>query len=411
MNDIKVFQTMLGNTDPWMVKGIEFDQVKETITIEMGLKGEVLWACSQCRKRMHAHACERRRWRHLDTQQYATWIVADAPLVQCEEHGTQQVRVPWAEPYARMTMAFENMAMVLLKGMTTAAAKKHMGISWDQADGIKQRAVVRGLERREVVVMKHLCVDEKHAGKKLWLTIVSCVDDGKARVVYMAPGKDQAALDPFWQSLSKEQLAGIESIAMDMSDAFTNSVLALVPEGRTKIVYDRYHVSQNMGKAVDEVRRQEQAQMTKDEAKSMKGSRYWWLYNPNHIPSRLVRRFRQLRDIAHKTAKAWEFKELLRAFWDCPDEPTGRYHLREWLRRALRSALDPIRRVAKMCRDHLENLLTYFAHRATNASAEAINSRIQALINQACGYRNANRLMADIYFHFGGLDMKSRPIQ
>jgi len=295
-----------------------------------------------------------------------------------------------------------------LQGMTTAAVTRRLGISWDEADGIKQRAVRRGRRREPVRIMRHLRVDEKHAGHKLWLTIVSCVDDGKARVVYVAEGRDQVTLDAFWHSLTEGQLAGIESVAMDMSEGYTNSVLLHVPGGRQKLVYDRYHVAQQMNKAVDEVRRSEQAAMAAEDAKTMKGSRYWWLYSPKHLPRKVKSRFRRLQDIARKTAKAWEFKELLREFWDCPDRESGHEHLREWLSRALRSCLQPVRRVARMCKRHLENLLTFFAHRSTNASAEAVNSRIQSLINQACGYRNPERLIAEIFFHYGDLDLAPR---
>jgi len=357
---------------------------------------------------MHVNGTYARRWRHLDTQQFKTWIEADVPTLLCDEHGAQQVRVPWAEPYARFTMLFEEVAIAMLQGMTTEAACRRMAISWDEADGIKQRAVRRGLERQRPRIMKHLLVDEKHAGRKLWLTVVSCADKGKAHVVYVKEGRDQAALDAFWHSLTEEQLAGIESIAMDMSEGYTNSVLMNVPGGRDKLVYDRYHVSQQMNKAVDEVRRQEQATMPDEASKAMKGNRFLWLYNPQNLPYGTKARFRRLQDIARRTAKAWEFKELLRAFWDCPDRVTGQEHLRAWLRRALRSCLVPVSKVARMCRDHMANLLTYFEHRVTSASAEAINSRIQALINQACGYRNPKRLIADILFHNGNLDLAPR---
>ena len=408
MNDTKVFQALLGATDPWMVEAVEMDTTRETVTIELGLKEGTIWGCPVCQKRMHVHGWERRRWRHLDTQQFKTWIEAEVPTVRCEEHGAQQVRVPWAESYSRFTMLFEELGIALLQGMTTAAVTRRLGISWDEADGIKQRAVRRGRLREPVCIMRHLRVDEKHAGYKLWLTIVSCVDDGKARVVYVAQGRDQETLDAFWHSLTPEQLNGIESVAMDMSEAYTNSVLLHVPGGRQKLVYDRYHVAQQMNKAVDEVRRSEQAAMAKEEAKTMKGSRYWWLYHPSHLPHKLKRRFRQLQNIARKTAKAWKFKELLRRFWECPDRPTGHDHLREWLKRALRSSLDPVRKVARMCKRHIENLLTFFAHRSTNAAAEAVNSRIQALIDQACGYRNPDRLIVEILFHYGDLDLVPR---
>ena len=411
MNDTKVFQALLGVTDPWMVEAAQLDTTRETVRIELGIKPGTLWACPVCQKRMHVHGWERRRWRHLDTQQFKTWIEGEVPTVRCDEHGAQQVRVPWAEPYSRFSMLFEEVSIALLQGMTTAAASKRLGISWDEADGIKQRAVRRGQGRQRPQIMKQLRVDEKHAGYKLWLTVVSCVDDGKARVVYVAEGKDQATLDPFWKGLSPEQLEGIESIAMDMSEAFANSVLRHVPGGRQKLVYDRYHVSQQMNKAVDEVRRSEQAAMAEEEAKMMKGSRFWWLYHPKHLPRGVKSRFRRLQDVARKTAKAWEFKELLREFWECPDRISGHDHLREWLRRALRSCLDPVSRVARMCKKHIENLLTYFAHRSTNASAEAVNSRIQSLINQACGYRNPRRLIAEIFFHYGDLDLNPRFLQ
>ena len=408
MNDISVFQAILGATEPWRVEAVAVDTAKELIRIEMGLLKDRPWACPACHRAMHVHEWNRRKWRHLDTQQFQTWIEADVPTVVCPEHGAQTVQVPWAEPYARFTMPFENVAIALLQAMSAEQARRRLKISWDEADGIKARAVTRGLRRQRPAVMKHLRVDEKHAGHKLWLTLVSCVDDGKARVVYVAQGKDQAALDPFWASLTAEQLAGIESIAMDMSEAFTNSVLLRVPDGKSKLVYDRYHVAQHMNQAVDEVRRQEQAAMSASTAKEVKGTRYWWLYRPDHLPQELRRRFHAVQHIAKRTAFAWELKELLRAFWDCPDEPAGRHHLREWLRRALRTALAPVRRVASMCRDHIENLLTYFAHRATNASAEAVNSRIQSLISKACGYRNPLRLINDVWFHFGDLDLEPR---
>ena len=38
MNDTKVFQALLGATDPWMVEAVEMDTTRETVTIELGLK-------------------------------------------------------------------------------------------------------------------------------------------------------------------------------------------------------------------------------------------------------------------------------------------------------------------------------------------------------------------------------------
>ena len=205
MNDTGVFQSLPGATDPWKVEAVEMDTARETVTTGPGLKEGTVRGYPACWRRMHVHGRERRRRRHLDTRRSGTRIEAEVPTVRCDEHGAQQVRVPWAEPRARFTMLFEDVAIALLQGMTTAAVARRLGISWDEADGIKQRAVRRGWRRRTARVMKHPRVDGKHAGHGLWLTIVSCVDDGKARVVHVAQGKDQAALDAFRRGLTDER--------------------------------------------------------------------------------------------------------------------------------------------------------------------------------------------------------------
>ena len=72
-------------------------------------------------------------------------------------------------------------------------------------------------------------------------------------------------------------------------------------------------------------------------------------------------------------------------------------------------AAAPIIEAAKTLKRHLANLLTYFTHRITNATAEGINSKIQTIKLMACGYRNREHYKTAIYFHCGGLDLYPRP--
>jgi len=67
--------------------------------------------------------------------------------------------------------------------------------------------------------------------------------------------------------------------------------------------------------------------------------------------------------------------------------------------------LEPVKKVARMFKTHWDNIVTYFRHHLSNAHAEGINSRIQQLIQQACGYRNRSRFKRDVFFHLGGLDL------
>jgi transposase len=40
---------------------------------------------------------------------------------------------------------------------------------------------------------------------------------------------------------------------------------------------------------------------------------------------------------------------------------------------------EPMVKVARMIRDHLDNLLTFFEHRVNNATSEGLNSKIQTV--------------------------------
>ena len=74
---------------------------------------------------------------------------------------------------------------------------------------------------------------------------------------------------------------------------------------------------------------------------------------------------------------------------------------------AAHSRLKPVRKVANMRRDHLDNILTYCRPRATNAVAEGLNSKIMAIKRRACGYRNRGHLTT-IIFYCGGLNLYPR---
>jgi transposase len=63
--------------------------------------------CPTCGREAPGYDARERRWRHLDTCQYRTMVIAEVPRVRCPEHGVLQVAVPWAEAGSRFTALFE----------------------------------------------------------------------------------------------------------------------------------------------------------------------------------------------------------------------------------------------------------------------------------------------------------------
>src|SRR5260370_3114063 len=105
--------------------------------------------CRECGARCPGDDSDERRWRHLDTCQYRTILIAKVARVRCEEHGVRQVRVPWSEERSRFTALFEALVIDWLQASESiAAVAKGMRLSWEEVAGIRSRAVARGLERR-----------------------------------------------------------------------------------------------------------------------------------------------------------------------------------------------------------------------------------------------------------------------
>ena len=71
----------------------------------------------------------------------------------------------------------------------------------------------------------------------------------------------------------------------------------------------------------------------------------------------------------------------------------------------MQTGLSEVRKVAKMLRKHLENILTYFDSYITNATPGGLNSKIQSLKANARGYRNFNNYRTTILFFCGKLDL------
>ena len=69
------------------------------------------------------------------------------------------------------------------------------------------------------------------------------------------------------------------------------------------------------------------------------------------------------------------------------------------------SRLAPVIETARLIQRHLPNVMTFFAHRITNAVAEGLNSKIQTIKKMAYGFRNREHFKTAIYFHCGGLDL------
>ena len=108
---------------------------------------------------------------------------------------------------------------------------------------------------------------------------------------------------------------------------------------------------------------------------------------------------------ALQTARAWGYKEHAMTLWRYRTRGWARKAWQSWYRSAIRCRLEPVKRVARMIKRHLEGIVTAVVQGVSNARAESINAGVQWLKYSARGFRNRQRFRNAIYFHLGGLDL------
>ncbi len=402
MRDKELYRQILGIQTPWEVSDIELDIKAGEVKVYVEQKSGAKQTCPKCGARCPGYDKRRRQWRHLDTCQLKTLLVADLPRVQCAEHGVVSAHVPWAEPGSGFTALYEALVIDWLHEASIQAVSRQLSLSWNAIDGIMQRAVKRGLARRQVESPKRIGVDETSFRKGHdYVTIVS---DGK-KVLHVADERKKTSLKSYYDTLSDTQKAEIESISMDMWPAYINATLEDIPGADKKIAFDKFHVAKYLGEAVDKVRRQEHKALMSEGWEDLKGTKYDWLTNLGNLSRKRQCEFKVLRESTLKTARAWAIKDLAMKLWHYISRTWAEKGWQQWYSWAIRSRLEPIKKVAKIIKEHLWGILNAIILKASNGASESINSRIKMIKIRSRGFRNKSRYKNAIYFHLGGLNL------
>jgi len=391
----------------WTVTSSKLNVIDQQVLIEVAYVSKE-YKCPECGKSAKLHDHTRvREWRHLDTCQMQTIIRCRIPRVRCEDHKVKTLSVPWSEPHGHFTFFFEAFCIQLLQA-TQKQSKvcKLLSISHDQLHHIKTRAVERGMARRVQEEITVVGIDEK--SMKRGHHYLSVLGDPKGNRVLDVEEKrtQESAKTLLNKGLSEEQRKGITCVSIDMWKPFEQAIKQVLPQA--DIVFDRFHVSQHLGMAVDKTRRQEMRRLQREDqekAKDLKNARYLFLWNADNIPEHRILKFKDARKSAEATTTVWGFKEVFRSFWDKPDIQSGRDYMESWIEEALKVNIPALTKVAKMIQRNAQGILNYLTHKITNASLESLNGRIQQLKTNARGFRSFDNYRTNILFHLGGLDM------
>ncbi len=369
--------------------------------------------CSGCGAIVtEVHDVSERRVRDLPILEWDTWLVFPRARLQCPQCGPTVEAVPWLDRYQRMTTRLAEKIAGLAQVLPIKHVAQWFGVSWDTVKQIDQRSLARRLGPPDLSDVRCLAIDEFAIQRgHRYATVI--VEATMKRVLWVARGRDRAALASFFTALGPAGCARIEAVVMDMWRPYLTEVRVHCPQAA--IVYDLFHVVAKYGREVidrvrvDETNRLARAQGPSDLAtrarrRVIKGTRWLLLRNRETIATAADRvRLAELLAANRALFRVYVLKDDLKQLWQFHDPHAARRFWQQWHRRALASRLTPLIAFARMLAVHLEGILSHCRYPLHTSLLEGINNKIKVLKRMAYGFRDDAYFFLKIRAAFPGI--------
>ena len=220
MDDKLLFTKILGLRVPWFIKQVVVDDQAQRVDIYVDHEPDIRVRCPVCDTLygLYDHAPER-VYRHLNTCQMLTYIHVRPPRVNCPTHGVKQIGSEFGENGSELSFSLESFVIQVAQECSIEATARLCGLSWDQSWNTLERAVDRGQARKVRRVPTHMGVDEKSIARgHKYESLVYDIDAGKVEFVWDDRGRE--SLESYYRQFSRQELSGIQAVAMDMWDPF-----------------------------------------------------------------------------------------------------------------------------------------------------------------------------------------------
>lgn len=400
MNAEKFYDLLLHLDDNWEVKEITTNLKAQEIDVYVKYVGKSAKdPATQEMFPIYDHR-ENRRWRHLNTLEYKTWINCCVPRIKNSSGNVKTIEVPWAEDSARFTFLFERFVIDLLqatKNQRQTAALVDCG--YNIVNRILHRASQRGMQRRRKdYPIHHLSIDEKSFQRgHRYITVLS--DPLGDRVIDVADGRDKKACEELINSaLSKKQKASISTVSMDMWKAYMNVTTEQMPQA--EIIHDKFHLIKYLTEAIDKVRRREVK-----EHEELKNTRYTLLKNKMNLTDKQKIKFEAIKAGNYEVCKAWGVRENFKYLFAERTKQHAFTLFGQWCSDALRVKINEVTKIVEMFKNHLNGVINAMVRTLNNAMAERLNGKIQILKTVGRGYRTFLNFRSAILFFHGDLDL------
>src|SRR5271167_3288910 len=371
----------------------EIDQKAKTLKLWVRRKrGNRKLICSGCGwKVAEAYDIYQREVRDLPWSTLRAAVVVELYRVRCPKCGLKTEKVPQLPSKAPFSKRFEEAVGLACESAAVRRVARQFGLAASTVRAIDVRYLTRWAAGRRKPALRQMGIDEIHLGKQQkFRTVVSNLATGEP--LWLGRERKKETLDGFFrEQLSSFQRSAIRAACVDMWEPFRQSLEQWVPHCR--IVYDKFHIMQHAGAAVDEVRRAEFFRKGGATREVVKGKRWLLLSRWVHLNTEKKRQLNQLFALNRRVMKAYLLKESLDRLWSYTYEGAMLRYLQSWIDQLRWQRLKPLEKLAHMLVDHLEGILNYCRIKVPFGVVEAVNGNIKALLRRGRGYRDMKYLL------------------
>lgn len=342
-----------------------------------------------------------RTWKHVPLWGIPVSLRYAPARVTCPKCGQIRVEaIPWSQGKCRLSSGLVWLLASWCKLLAWDQVAKLFGLHWNTVATAVRQAVAYGLEHRDMGQVLYIGIDEL-SRQKGHVYVTNVYDLKDKRLLWSGEGRSQETLRAFFEAHGEALKQRVKAVCCDMWQPYIDTIKEHLPGA--VLVFDKFHITQHLLKAVDEVRCEEAHELKKTNPELLKRTRYIWLKNPENLTDKQRTRLSHLEKLNLRCNRAYLLKESFREFWNYSSKGWGRRFLTKWFWWATHSRLKPMRDFAWMLRRHEEDILNYFDEPISNGAVEGMNNKAKVVSHRCYGFRTAKTYITALYHCLGKL--------
>jgi len=404
-------QTILNHVQE--IKGVVYGKINwstwendSTLEVEIRPRKGSRAICSGCgEKRAGYDKRDRRRFEFIPILGIRVFLIYQMRRVNCPRCGVKVEKVPWAEGKSEITTTYQWFLASWAKRLSWQEVADVFHTSWYYVYEAVEMAVQWGRAHMDKSGITAIGIDEMQVGTgHIYVTLVYQINDGIRRLLWIGERRKAKTLLRFFRWLGEERTGQVQYVCSDMWKAY----LKVVKKKAVNAIHilDRFHIVMQMNKAIDEVRAQE-AKKLKAEAKDeiLKRSRWLFLRRKQNLNEKQSIRLAEIVKHNLRTVRSYLLKEEFQLFWEYKSVWWAGRFFDEWCKKTMRSKIEPMKKVARMLRNHRELILNWFRAKKKFSSGvvEGLNNKAKLTIKRAYGYKSFRTLEVALYHTLGDL--------